>query len=128
MVNDMTRDQLKKKIKEKFGTYSKFCRLAEIDRYDFQKNFLTAGKVSTSDIQVYDEMVEKTVDKSESPVLTEKQRNRMKKQIERKGGVIKFCKDNDQFAESSVFQILSGSYGDTVTPTVKELMEILDVK
>jgi hypothetical protein len=46
----MTRDQLKNKIKKTFGTYSKFCKLAKIDRYHFQRDFLEARHIEAMDM------------------------------------------------------------------------------
>jgi len=116
----MTVQQVKKRMKDKFGQYSVFARLAGLDRYELQRDFLEAHRVDKSVIKAMAELVEKTgAPKDEiSPEKIEE----LRKALVNAGGVVKFCRENTGFAEQSVFKILAGKRK-RLTGKVKDLFD-----
>lgn len=123
----MTQKELKQAIKKKFGTYSNFCSLVvpPIDRYHFQKYFLTNQNVSQSEINRLNRLVERTI----NAPLEEFKKNviKIRKAIDKTGGVSVFCDKNRGFAENTVYQIISDSSYKRMTPTIKKLMKALGI-
>ena len=120
----MTRDEVKEKIKEKFGTYSRFCKYAKIDRYEFQKDFLTARRVDQDTIDgVW--LLFSTIDfptkEFRMTIL------KIEDALTKAGGAYQFCKKNKNFNTNTIFYILSGKYQE-ITPGIKKLMKALKVK
>lgn len=117
----MTKERLKRQIKVKFGSISKFARLSGVDRYDLQKLFARKDE----DRDVVDEIwgiYQTTANKSESTELNQAIILRLSKALEKAGGVYRFAKDNPEFAEKSVYQILSGKRK-RITPNVSKLLK-----
>lgn len=128
----MTAQQLKKKIKSKFGTISRFCRIAGLDRYEIQKFFAATAKKMTPEREAYirklNEMVLLTSNKGNSNYeITATLRKKIKKAIEDKGGVINFCSDNQEFSQFSIWQIMSGKRKRR-TKKVNQLINKLNIK
>jgi hypothetical protein len=119
----MTVESVKKKMKRKFGTYSDFCRAAKLDRYLFQKDFLTKKKVEREYLLRIARMVERIEPESSKPVFTRGKLKLLKRAVNESGGVIAFCRESG-FSQDTVFKVLA--YNDTyrtVTPIVKRLLD-----
>lgn len=121
----MTRDQVKKKIKEKFGTYTLFTKYAGLDRYEFQKDFLTKNK---PDQKLIDKISKKCDDIERPSKEFLKTIDRIKKAIDKKGGVTAFRKEHPEFLENTIFQMISGTYYKEMTPGIEKLMKALGVE
>ncbi len=103
----MTKEILHQDIINKFGTLSKFARLSGYPRYDLQKLF-ARKEVYDEELRVISALCSRTKDKAEDSEITPENIKHLSKALKKAGGVIKFCRDNPQFNEQSVFQILSG--------------------
>lgn len=122
----MIKESTKKKIKSKFGTITKFCDSANIDRYVFQKNYLSKKYISPQDeIQLLDLI--KSTDFVNKDELTYELRVKIKRAIEKRGGVVKFCLEHE-IVENTVYQILGSDHYKKITPKVREIMNILNIK
>lgn len=118
----MIRDSTKKKIKQKFGTITKFCKAAKLDRYTFQKDYLSAKKIDSATEAKLNKLIAST--KPEPTELTDKMRKKIKLEIERLGGLDKFCADHG-FKKITVYQIVNGDYYKGVSKQVLRLLETL---
>lgn len=122
----MIKESTKKKIKSKFGTITKFCNAANIDRYVFQKNYLSKKYISPQDEIELLELI-KSTDFVNRDELTYELKVKIKRGIERRGGVIKFCLEHG-IVENTVYQILGAGHYKKITPKVKQIMDILKIK
>ena len=115
----MTREALKKKIKDSFGTYSRFTELAELDRYEFQRDFLTSVRVSheyvTEISHIFDRLVKQEPTLAGLPLKLKS----LRRQIKASGGVVQFCRDNPEFSQSAVSNVLNQSGGGYMTLMLK---------
>jgi hypothetical protein len=117
----MNKEQLQAKIKEKYGSMSKFAKLAKLDRYNLQKLF--ARKVVTpEDLAIISSLVEDTENKPTKGEITPAQIKALSKALKQAGGVIQFVKRNKRFSEVSLYQILDGRRK-RITPMVKKLFD-----
>lgn len=103
------RHTLKKKIKSKFGSYSNFARLANIDRYDLQRNFLTADQPSQEWVVMLGNLASTLTSVPRYGILPSDRLELLREAINAKGGVIQFCNDAG-FSKNTVFHIV-GKYG-----------------
>ena len=115
--------QLTDKIKSKFGTLSIFAESIGMER-----------KVLTKLLQENDpdilEVLSQKVDNclpDRSKILFDQNIARIKKAIDDRGGVFKFCEENPQFKSVTVFKIISGERR-TVTKIVKSLAKTLKIE
>ncbi len=120
------KDNLRTKVREKFGTITNFLRISGIDKGDFQKAFMDfyAEKPEFKKLIVEADKLCDELD-NQNPVddqLSDEKRQLLKEAIDKEGGVIKFCKDNTKFSQVSVFQILSGRRK-RISPIIKNLLE-----
>jgi HD-GYP domain-containing protein (c-di-GMP phosphodiesterase class II) len=123
----MTTKKLKKVIKERFGSMTKFAALIKVDRYELQKFFAAADKNYTKErkqrvLELHALALNTPVENTDTE-LTEEIRTALEARIEELGGVSKFCEDHPEFSKVSVWHILNGTRK-TVNPTVKKLIEI----
>lgn len=107
----MTRESIKKKIKKHFGTYSKFCKMAGIDRYHFQRDFLQASEVSDMDMADIDGLVASLRDQVVTPTKLRSKLEGLRKALKASGGVPAFCAANPDFKQGSVNGALYGRAG-----------------
>jgi hypothetical protein len=107
----MTVDSIKIKIKKHFGTYSRFCKLAGIDRYHFQRDFLEASDVTAMDMADIDGLVASLKDNVVTPTKVQSKLKLLKKALNASGGVQAFCRDNAGFTAGSVYASLYGRPG-----------------
>ena len=107
----MNRESIKKKIKKYFGTYSKFCKLAGIDRYHFQRDFLQASSVSAMDMADIEGLVASLRDQVVSPTKIWSKLKSLRRAIKASGGVPEFCRQNKDFKQGSVNGAIYGRNG-----------------
>lgn len=115
----MTKEQIRKKIKAKFGSLSNFAEISGIPRYDIQKAF--ARKVPDKKFMALLEMKCNVL--RPRPVdgeITPSDRKKLERALNEAGGVIEFTRKNPDFSKDSIFQILSGKRK-RMTEKVKEL-------
>lgn len=123
-MNTKLRDVLKKRIKSKFGSYSEFARLAKIDRYEFQRDFLTVKNLNPKYAKRIASLIVKV--KPEGRGVSEETRDYLRARIVAEfGGVKQFCATHKEFVEVSVFQILDGTRK-TITPKVKKFLTFFE--
>lgn len=122
----MTQDSVKKKIKKKFGSYSEFARIGEIDRYEFQRDFLTANRVSKADLKKYSDLCDKlaSIDKMIPQVKVEELRASIDLNYH---SVRELCRQQTRFTEVTVFRILGGGVRVT-SPKAKELFKFFKIE
>lgn len=116
----MTTEQVKNKIKTKFGSISRFARIANLDRYELQKLF---GRTNPNikDLQKVLKLAQGSQMKTSGKEISPEQVAALKQALEEYGGVIKFSRDHPEFGHKvSIFQILSGHRKRT-TDKVREL-------
>lgn len=123
---------VKKEIKKRFGSMTKFAILIGVDRYELQKFFAAAEKNMTPERQArlkqLDALAKSTKDKPIATDLTPEICDVIKREIENKyqGGIPEFCERHD-FANTSVHQIIKG-YRKTITPGIKKMLSILEIE
>jgi hypothetical protein len=123
----MTKERLKKAIRKKFGTFTKFAKLAGLNYYDLKKGFLDAQKVERQDLADMEALLNATDGPDEFTLALRKS---LQEAINEYGGVLMFCMANARFTASTVFQILSQekeSYK-RITPTIKRLLDHFNIK
>ena len=124
MNNIQFRDSVKKQIKKKFGSYSQFARLAKLNRYEFQRDFLTVKKPDVKYCKEVAKLCAKTNPTGRG--VSEETRDHIRALIVAEhGGIQQFCKKHKQFVEVSVFQILDGTRK-TITPKVKKFLAFFE--
>jgi hypothetical protein len=103
----MTRDTVKTEIIKAFGSYSEFCRLGDVNRYEFQK-YVAAKKVMKHDTARYAAILATL--KQKQPTLTKlpQKLESLKKAINALGGVQEFCRQNPVFKPARVYGALQG--------------------
>lgn len=98
----------KKKVKTKFGSLSNFARAANRKRYDLQ--ILLAKKhIAKEDEESLERDFEKYDGDPVGNVITEDQLNELKSKINDAGGVYQFCKDNPDFSQRQVYEVVNGN-------------------
>jgi hypothetical protein len=102
----MTRENLKAEIKETFGTYSNFCRLAGIDRYKFQRDFLQAFHVEPKEVKRIAGIVAGLKDSAVNKANIVPKLKSLREAIKASGGVKAFCRKNKKFKAGSVYNAL----------------------
>lgn len=115
-------EKLKAKIKKKFKTYSHFAKVAKLDRYEFQKYFLAKTDLEMVDQKYLKKIMAGLDNRSADDKISE-----MKKNIEAEGGVYFFCKNNPQFNNITVAEIMTGKIK-TVSPVVQDLLNHFKIK
>lgn len=111
LLDFMTREQVKAKIKKHFGTYSEFCRRAKINRYHFQRDFLEASHVEAMDIADIDSLVDSLSDQGFTLPQIRSKLKSLRKALKESGGVPAFCKANPDFKQGSVNGAIYGRAG-----------------
>lgn len=107
----MTQEQVKEKIKKKFGTVTNFAKVSGFDRYELQKMFMPfyAKTQRYKDLLVkVNEKIKALEANPEASEISAEKLDLLKMYVEESGGVGKFCAENPDFSKDSVFQILSG--------------------
>jgi hypothetical protein len=121
----MTKEEVHLEMVSKFGTMSRFARLAKLDRYELQKLFARKAE-DTQEVGALYRKIEATALKPAEGEITPAQLKKLAKAIEKAGGTYRFCKDNPKFAEKSVYQILSGRRK-RVTEKIQELFDHFNI-
>jgi hypothetical protein len=127
----MTTTILKTTIKEKFGSMTKFAKLIGMDRYELQKFFAAAEKKMTPEreekLKKLADQAEKTSNKATEEDMTDALRDRIREEINNRGGATAFCEANPEFNIFSVRQAYNGNRL-KITPAVRKLMKKLKIK
>lgn len=117
----MSKAAVKNKIKRKFGSLTRFAKLAGVDRYDLQKDF--ARKTLTPKrAKELEKLVARTSDKRLANEFTPERLEALRAKIEAAGGAQKFCDEYRRFSYVSLIQILAGKRK-LVSATVRELFD-----
>lgn len=122
----MKQENIKKSIKKKFGTLSKFCKLSGYDRMKLQI-LLAVRHPELMELSHVSDLCRKTKLKALEGDITPKIVNALKSKLEVFGGVRLFCSKYPEFAEPSVYQILDGNRV-RLSKKVKKLCKVLEVK
>jgi len=114
-MNYIAVDQLTKKIKGKFGTISRFCRFAGIDRYELQILFTLIRKRKNPSEEQRERLAElnrlviDTREKQNDKDITFEIRHKAKKAIDNDyGGVQNFVFHHPEINEVNVYHLLQG--------------------
>ena len=121
----LTSDNVKKEIKQKFGTITKFAVITGQDRYELQKLFARKSP-DKEDLQRIMNLVQNRVVKPTEKEISQALRNKLKKALKDYGGVSKFVRDNPSYSKTSILQIQSG-HRKHMTDTVKTLFLHLNI-
>ena len=119
----MTTEEVKEKIKSKFGTIQIFANTVGMDRNT------VSGILQSGDSELLEALSNKADEfaaKVDS-IINDRIIEDMKKAIKAKGGLYKFCEDNPEFKSSTVAAITGGKRK-TITKKVRALMDTLNVK
>lgn len=117
----MKTSTIQKLITHKFGTITKFAKLAKVNRYELQKifakeevtpdqaswlkNLASTTKIDHTDVEIHPEKLEL-----------------LKKALNAFGGVTRFTATNPRFSRDSVNQILAGRRK-RISPVVQDLFD-----
>jgi len=101
----MEKEELKQKIRDKFGTLSNFARCAGMDRYELQKQLVRPDLAAKEITRLHG--ICRSTKAKESDIRVE-QLETLKVKISGIGGVDVFCSEHPSFSRASVFQIISG--------------------
>lgn len=114
-------EKIKKLIKEKFGTMSKFAILAGIDRMELQKDFNTRT-MDADTVTTYLHKIDVTELQALDGEISPEKLERLREALNDVGGVLAFVEANPKFSIHSVYQVLNGRRK-RMTPLVKSLFE-----
>lgn len=127
----MTTTSLKTIIKDRFGSLTKFAILIKKDRYELQKFFAAAEKKMTPEreekLKELEFLALNTENKATSEELTDEIRDRIREEINNRGGATAFCEKNPEFNVFSVRQAYNGNRI-KISPSVRKLMKKLKIK
>lgn len=128
MIKEITskKEKVHQSIVDKFGTMSRFARLAKIDRYQLQKLF-ARQQDDTLELAKISVLVKTTPLKPSEGEITARQIKALHKALNESGGVVAFCRANEEFPEQSVFGILAGKRV-RITPKVRKLLDHFGLK
>lgn len=123
----MTKDTVKKEIEKKFGTFTRFAKMAGIDHYDLQRDFLNKKYITSDKLKEIKALIRETENKALKNDLTAEKIELLRIKIDEKGGPYKFCKDHPEFVMASVYQVLAGKYK-KISGRVKVLFDHFKIK
>lgn len=117
---------IKKQIKKKFGTISKFAELTGIDRYELQKKFARED-LDDADARILSGLaISVKIVPTDGEIHPEKL-ERLKTALNAFGGVLKFTEENQGFSRDSVNQILAGRRK-RISPVVQQLFDFFKIE
>ena len=120
----MTSNELKKKIKAKFGTVRRFADTVGIDIKTIQYN-LALSEVNEQSLRHIENLVDGV--EAENTDISQEMRDKLREALEDYGGVRKFCEDYPEFNRTSIYQIVSGNRK-TMNNTVRMLIDKLNIQ
>ncbi len=123
----MTKESVQDEIKKKFKTMTRFAQLADIDYAELQRDFISKKYITTDKLREMKALIRKTESIALQNDLTPAKIEKLRIKIDECGGVYKFCQDNKQFVQSSVYQILAGKYF-KISGKVKQLFDHFKMK
>lgn len=129
-MNELTVKEVKKAIKTKFGTISKFVKIANLNDSELRA-FFTAASYKLDDtrkrrLENINALVKLTPVGEVDGEITDLMRHQIWEECEKRGGVLKVSRDHD-YSAHSIFQILNGKRKN-LTDKVKELLTILNIE
>jgi hypothetical protein len=104
----MTKDVLKQRIKNKFGTLSNFARLGNFDRYRLQIVFARGTTPPEEELKAIQNAYVDLKPKETGDLIDPQKLETLKMWIDQMGGVYKFCQDNPDFKQAQVYALISG--------------------
>lgn len=117
----ITKEKVRKEIKVKFGSLSKFAVLAKKDEYTLRKRF-ARKEVDQNFLMEINRLCERTAIKNTPGEISSEQIVKLDRALKKAGGVITFCREHTEFPEKSVYQILSGRRK-RITDKVRDLLD-----
>jgi len=126
----MNANQIKARIKRKFGSLSQFARLSGMDRYELQKQFARRSGNAGFLAQV-NAKAGATSAQGKGGAIGPEKLARLKQALNAFGGVDKFCLENEaqhgNYSRASIFQLLAGRRK-RITPIIRELFAFFDIE
>lgn len=124
----MTQDSVKRKIKKKFGTYSRYAMIGEMDRYELQREFLEAKNPSKAIIEKHSKLCDQLHVEEDPRLIHPDQLKTFNKKIKEFGGVRAFVnKYSKEFSVMSVRQVMNGDRL-MKTKKVNRMFDLLGIK
>lgn len=123
----MTKEDLKEKIKKKFGTLSNFARLAKLDRYRLQIVFAKGTTPPEGELQAIRNAYKELKPKETGDLIDPKKLELLEMYIEQRGGVYQFCRDNPQYPQNQVYPLIAGKRKRN-SALVKSLFEFFKIE
>ena len=111
ITNVEAKKQLKKEIKEKYGTIQKFCEVAEVSYSKMNMLFANRMKKETEDKMISEVavLVNQMVNQMVNQIMTEDERKHIRGLIFSKfKNVRTFCLDHEEFSITFVSKIING--------------------
>lgn len=105
----MTKEQLKKSIKKKFGTLSNFCRCSGMDRTKLQILLARDTRPSQEELEAVAGLCKDTQAKDTIGIDWDKMALVFQR-IDEYGGIVKFCKDHEQFPINALYVLKNKKY------------------
>lgn len=116
----MTKEKLKKAIKAKFGTITRFSKISGVPWERLNRMFTPKSNPRHQELSEIAFILDITENKRLSDEIPAKKLVALKRKIKRLGGVREFSRNNPEFPERSLVAILYGERK-KLTPKVKEL-------
>ncbi len=126
--------ELKDRITKKFGTVTHFCDCANLDIYEVQKLFTSSIRAESRESKREPKLweISNICDLTNADSYTVKQispdmRQVIKDKINALGGVSEYVKNNHEFSESTIRQIINGRRKN-ISIGVNLLLDKLEIK
>lgn len=108
-------EELKNRIKDKFGTVTHFCDCANLDIYEVQKLFTASVRAESREskrkihlAEIYIICIDTDADSDTVKQISYGLREAIRNKINALGGVSEFVKHNHEYSESTIRQIING--------------------
>jgi hypothetical protein len=98
----------KKKVKTKFGSLSNFARASNRKRMDLQI-LLAKKQIPREDEEKLESDFARYDGDPVGNVISEEQLKQLNKKINDAGGVYQFCKNNPDFSQRQVYEVVGGN-------------------
>lgn len=116
---------LRNRIKDKFKKFSIFCKLAKVDRYTMEVEFLKRDEVEPGVYQKYEILLESTSE--EGSVLTDSIVQQIKDKLEERGGLFKVSRESG-ISRDTISQVIGGKKYKVISPAVVRILNELGIK
>jgi hypothetical protein len=111
ITNVEAKKQLKKEIKEKYGTIQKFCEIAQVSYSKMNMLFANRMKKETEDKMINEiaVLVNQMVNQMANQIMTEEERKSIRGlMFSKHKNVRTFCMNNEEFSITFVSKIING--------------------